>query len=659
MSASTRIPVVFLVLAAGLFICVPGAGAQQSICGTQDIAELLAAAGNGFDLVKQDAVLLFDGQEIRWLPGGRLKKDVHRIVWINTNIAINRYGDHRIPYDDAHCTFHVSTVRTWRDGRWWPSGPTGIVETLPYALRTAYDYTNMREMMLLHDGIELPCILEIAYAVEDKEPFRKGAEGLWAFARQEPAVRSCFTLGLPRGQGLNVFTPDGVPAPEKETDQESGLDIYRWKMGPLEAIPRPHTDDPAAYVPYVSWSTWADWNVFGKHLKDTFEAGIKMDQRLTGCLDSLLNDARTDGEKAGLIAGFINDRTRFVDYPEAYWWPTPRQAARTYSTAYGHRLDRAILAAALFTNGGLRAYPAFLGRGYGNIDDGVPTISRMNGIGVWVYGDNLDAWYDPTGGTVSHGPAPADRRTVWLPGVDEKPSVHRIGKSEENRFEACITLSLDKKKKSFTGTGFINAEGCLSPYGRMVGLGDEAKTCLGAVFSGMISGMKVTNFNPSVFTRQRVVIGCELELEKPEADDLDRLPLVIGRPTGGVFDFLPENVDLYSQVRSSPVVMPCPMNQKVELRLDTKGLEVIYSPSEQFLENTAGSFSLTAGGGDDRVIIIRKLKLGKAVYQPDEWPALRALLLAASHERNQTLLVKQAADEEKENGQEGADAAEE
>ncbi|MCK4785877.1 MAG: DUF3857 domain-containing protein [Desulfobacteraceae bacterium] len=621
-------------------ICISGAWAQKSITGIQDISGLFATAEKRFDLSKEDAIILFDGKKIHWLPDGRLSTFIHRIIWINTDVARRNYGDHRIAYDDAHCTFNVITVRTWRDWQWWETDTTGIVETLPFELEDAHDYTNMREMMLLHNGIEFPCILEIAYSIEDKQPFRKGTEGLWTLAREEPTVRSRFTYGLPIGRKPNLFTSEDVPAPEKETIERLGLDIYRWEMGPLDAIPRPHTDDPAADVPHIAWSTWENWGEFGNCIDSSFAAVMILDETLERSLDSLIVDARTDTERAGLIADFIDDRTRFIRYPGYNWRQLPRPASQTYSTAYGHRLDRAVLAAAMFNESGIETHPVFMGKGYGAVDEGVPTLSRMIGIGVWILGDDLEAYYDPESGTVSNGIAPIYGRTVWLPGLEDKPNVPFGGEKERGFIDVRINLAFDGEKDRFTGSGYLYADNCFNPYHRMVGLKKEAKTYLGTVVSSLIEGAEVTDFNPSGFDRSRVIFGFELELKKPEPDDLGRLQLTTGEPSGGIFDRLPDDVRLFHQERSSPIYLPCLMSQKIELKLDLKGLDVIYFPIDQTVENDAGSFACTATQEGGRIVLTRTLYLAKRVYRPEKWPLLRTLLLADQHDRNQTLLVK-------------------
>lgn len=640
MRNATKIPMAAIALTATLLLSISSVWAQESISGRHNISELFTIAQRTFDLSKEDAVLLLDSKEIQWLPDKRLEVFIHRIIWINTDWAIDHYGDHRIPYDEAYCSFNVETVRTWRDGRWWETGPTGIVETFPFALRRAYDYANMHEMMMLHNGIELPCILEVAYSIEDKEPFRKGVDGIWLSAREEPAVQSLFSLGVPKGQQLNAFTSADIPEAEKTIDEESGLDIYLWKMGPLRALARPHADDPAAYTPHIVWSTWKDWSEYGDQIRNTFKSAMTLDDSLKNRLDSLIDEARIDAEKGDLIADFVSQRTSLIEYPEHYWRTWPRSALRTYETAYGHGLDRAILAAALFKEAGLQTEPAFLGTGYDSIDEGVPTLSRMDGVGVWVSGENIEAYYDPRKSTITEDLAHISGRTVWLPGVDNKPGVRLDHKEGRSRIDVLLDLSYDADKDTFKGTGFLNADNCLSPYGRMKGLSGEAKSFLESVVSGILEGASITDHNASLFDPSAVITGFEFTLKKPEEDDLGRLSFEIGEPDGGLFAHLPDDVHLYQQRRNSSIGLQGLMSQKVTLKLDLKDMDIVYLPNEQTVENLAGSFTITVVQKDDHLTIMRELNLAKTDYRPDEWLALRELLLADRHERNRTLLMK-------------------
>jgi hypothetical protein len=616
------------------------AGAQKSLSGLLDISELMTIAGERFDLASEDAVLLFDGQRIRAHKDGRYVQYVHRIIWLNTDVAIRRYGDHRIRHDVAHCSLKVAAIRTWRDNQWWETGSTGIVETLPYELAHAYDYANMREMMLLHDGIELPCIIEVAYLIEDLVPFRTGLEGIWTFARNEPVVQSWFGLELPVGWWPNIYEYPATPPPEKTTDTALGFDIYFWKRGPYDALPRPHIADPAKTEPHILWSFWKDWDSLGKHLKNIIDSAAVTGEYLKGIIDSVTEYARNDVEKAEKIAEFINTATRYIDYPEYYWLSSPRSAHRIFSTGYGHRLDRAVLAASLFREAGLSARPVYLGKGYGKIENSVPTLARLGGIRLWLAGDNLAGHYDPAEGTLSNGPARFFNRAVWLPGEDEKPIVKSPGNGKQSLINVIIDLTYSSEIDSLTGQGMYYSDNCFNAYDRTAGLNGKAGDFLGGVISGIIEGAEITEYNPGRLDRAITELGFEYKVEKPETDDLGRLKLNFGQPTGGLFERLPDDVQLYRNHRESIIDLPGPMIQKLEFRIDTKDIEIMYYPEEYIIENEAGSFSISTDVKNDRLSISKTLDLAKTVYSPDEWPQLRMLLLAEKSERNNTLIFK-------------------
>jgi Domain of Unknown Function with PDB structure (DUF3857)/Domain of Unknown Function with PDB structure (DUF3858) len=639
MMRSSQITVFMIMLVIGILISLP-LSAQESIDGVHNIEDMLTKAEQSFDLQKEDAVFLLDSKDVHWHPDGRLSTTIHRIIWINTDYAVDHYGDHRISYDSEHCDFKVTTVRTWMDGKWWVTGETGIVETLPYAVNKAYDYANVREMMLLHNAIELPCILEVKYTIEDKEPFRGGTDGVWTFMRDEPCVMSSFSLAVPEGFEPYVQTPDDIFNLDRNLYKEDGFDIYSITGGTVGAIPSPHFAGIEFQVPHIVWSTWKSWEELGDDIQSRLIPNTKLDSALEKSMDSLIKDAYTDSDKARLIAEFINTKIRHVDYPESFWQDLPRSAERTYTTAYGHNIDRAILAYGMFAKAGLKPNFAYIGKGYGNIDMSVPSLSYFDGIKVWIRGNNLDAFYDPSDGTVANGDAPIYSKAIWIPESQSEPMVKVKSQGEQNDFSVSINLSYDKEKGIFTGSGYLFGNNSFNAFDQLEGMQVETKTYLESVVSGMLEGAEIMDYNPSMFNRSKIVLGFTIELEKPEVDSLGRTKIMIGEPGNGLFDKLSDDISLYHQERKSSVILPGVLHQKIEIKLDLKDIDLIYFSDNRTLSNTAGKFMLSSNKEDDRLTITRELNLDKATYPSDQWSAFRALLLADKHERNQTLLLK-------------------
>ena len=621
--------------------------AQLTINGYQDIDSLLGEARKRFDENSQDAIILFDGQKVYWLSDGRLVTFVNRIVLINTAVGIRSFGDNRVPYDDARCSLHVEALRTWRDGQCIASGPTGMVETLPFAVREAYDYTNMREMMLLHDGIELPCILELAYYVEDKVPFRAGAEGQWLFQRNEPVVQSSFGLGMPKGMQPSVVASSSIPAPRSETDTVWGVEVIWWKSGAAEAVGLPTTVDAAASVPHLTWSTWENWRSMGQYLTGQFEGALTLGQTPIPAFDTLLQVVRTDGEKAVKIAELVNSMTRLIDYPEKYWWPAPRSAARTLATAYGHRLDRAILAAALFRQAGLTAQLVYIGQGYGPIDEGVASLARLSGVSLWVTGDNLEAYYNPSNGSLTYGHTNIWNRTIWSPTFDERPSLPVGG--YPGGLDIRIDLAYDTNYAKASGVGYIRADNVLSPYDRVIGLGSELKNYVTSIASSIFKDAVVTDYNASQLLSDSVQVGFKFELPTP-ADDSGRIVLSVDQPIGGIADQLPHDVRLTDQTRASSIVLASAMSQRLEVRIKMGKLSVMHRPSDLVIETQGGRFVAVSSLQDKELRLIQELELNEAIYPSGQWADFRRLMLAAKNERNRTIIMSTNSESEKTSG---------
>ncbi len=620
--------------------------AQPSIAKELDVEQLYSLAKQKYDLNFEDAIYLFNSRQEQWLPDGRLKTMVHQIIWINGDDAQDHFGDNRVAYDKAHRDLTVMAVRTWRLGRdnppdkWWEHTGTAIVETTPFALASAPDYSGVRETMLLVNGIELPCVVEIAYIIEDREPFRKGAEGQWLFSSREPTLWSWFKLGVPLGQKPNYFASEGVPTPEKTTHREQGIDIYTWKMEDVARLGNPHTPDPALYSPQLTWSTWQSWESFGNYLKSDFEKAMKLDDVLRDSVSTLIKDANTLMDKALNIANFVNRKTRSVHYDENYWWTELRPAQQTYLTAYGHGLDRAALAAAMLKEAGFAVWLCYFSDDLANIDHGIPTLAGMSGAKIWISGNNLEAFYDPANDKVAMGFAPIYGKTVWLPGSEGHPSVRYCGEGETSVLDLRFNLNYCPEEKQFFGSGFYRADGGFCSYHKMIGNADKAKSQLKTIASGVIANAEVTEYNPFVFDPISTTVSFTLKAMAKDVDAFGRLPLTLGDPADGVFEMLPGNVHLYQEHRTSPVILWGKMEQRVELRLNLEKLETVYLPESFTLENSAGVFSLTKNIDGEHLTLTRTLSLNKSWYDAEDWKDLRALLLAEKHEKNRDLYFK-------------------
>jgi hypothetical protein len=583
-------------------------------------------------LEDEDAVILFQRFEIRWTDDGRLVQTTRRSVLIRTEYGLDHFADLRIPWDSARQELTVQRLRTLRlsDGVSIDAGPTAIVETLPYAVDRAPDYCHLRETMLLHDGVELPCVLETVWTIEDTEPFRPGASGMHGFMGPEPAIDTQFALTLPAGIQPVIETAGGAPQPATSTDAD-GRQTWTFEMKELAAAPHPDTEESIYSQPRVSWSTWKDWESLAADLEARVASGAVIDDELREAFEEKLNDVRTTGEKARLVAEFIDQTTRLIDL-DIGWWPEPRRAPRTWATGFGHRVDRAVLAAALYREAGFTARTAFRGRGYGTAGLIAPDLSWSEGVSLEVGGDGVDGWFDPESARFTSGDHLLHGRTVWVPLRDDQPVYQEA--DQPDRMAVRFDLAFDAEKQAWAGSGVMESGGTFSSFHRMRGLGTEALDFLNGFVGAIIGGAKVTACNPERFDTTGVTMGFALEVPAGVRDAQGRLAVELASFPAEHF------VTLGQEHRESDVYLPAPVDLQYEIRLEPGDLETVCLPAATRLENGAGRWLVETSQEEKRVVVVRHVELPRNHYPAAQWPELRTLLIACENRAGRLLLFK-------------------
>jgi hypothetical protein len=638
-------------LVAPLFICalvllsaVPAGAAPESAAGGHDIGELMAAAEEHYDLARLDAVLLLEDLTITVAAGSR-RTTVHRIAWMGTEIGLDAYGDLRVPNNTGTSTLEVVALRTWMDGRWWPDetkiSPTAVVATTPGAIQSADDYTTMRETMLLHDGIELPCIVETIYTITERRPPEYGFDGLWIFAKADPAVMTRLVLEVPKGMTLHHAERNGAPEPALDRSA-ADVDTYVWRGEFVDRLARPLTRGPAAYAPHVAWSTWESWGALGDAVAASVARSASLNEALADSVANLIKLRPVPLARTEAVVDFINETTRAIRYDDSHWQLAPREAVRTWNTAYGHRLDRAVLAAALFEEAGCAITPAYRSAAFWCADDEVPTLERFDGLLLHL--NDIGALYDPLNGTLLQSRTGLTGRSLWLAGRDDSPVL--VAAEETSGCE--LVLSVEPgEEEGWTGSGILVTTGTLSCYGDIVGLEGEAGSHLSRVASAALAGASVEDHSLAVLQEERVVAGFSFAIDDAEPDDSGRTRFELGDPACGLLASLPRDVHLYVEHRDSPVMLPGAAVQTLTLRIDVGDREVVRVPEEVTLENSIGHFRLTVEREGSEITITREVAVsagGDASdaalrIGPAEWPSLRAILLEEADPRNRTILL--------------------
>jgi len=633
-----------LLLGTGVANAAPSMGPSSS----HDLDALWATAQTTYDLAQEDAVLLLESRRVAIGDAGDVATTVQRVVWIGTAAGLRAHADLRVPWNSATCTFEVTKLRTWREGRWWPDAEklsaTAIVHTLPYAVDHADDYTTMRETMLLHDGVELPCIMETEYTITERG--LPGADDVFVMAQRDPAVLVELTVSAPTALAPRHEEWNGAPAPA--AGASDGRDTFTWTLRPAPALRLPVTAEPASYEPTVAWWTWRDVGALQTAWSSAFgKAAVAP----TAVLDSLRAATRdAAGERARLEAGgrWLGEAVRLVRHDDRWWAFAPRPAARTWDTAYGHVLDRAALWAALLREEGWVVDPLILYAPQTEPEFGPPSLARHGRLVLRVrtpepYGSRgLTLVCDPSDFSV-HGETMLLSRPL-LPLTDTPVG----GRGWLNPPALTVDLRLAAGDSAWTGSGQVDGLSALEFSDQVTGSAGALTSWLGELAGSLVPGAKVPAAAVTALSPLRSTARFDVTAPFVKADDEGRRTLVIGRPHGGLLDLLPPDCRLEDATRASPVLLRSSWKKEdsasqslsVSLRLPEGA--VATRPADRAVENAAGTFKLTVTEKDGWLTYDRAVTLGADAGKPENWPALRALLLEEADAANATITWRPA-----------------
>lgn len=634
--AFTTLLLIFALTASAL--AAPAATTStMGVSGGHDLDALWAAARRQHDLAKQDAVLLLEERRIEIAPEGAVSTTVHTVVWIGTATGIRAYADLRLPWNEATCSFTVTKLRTWRDGRWWPDAErisdTAVVHTLPYAVDHADHYTTLRETMLLHDGVELPCIMETEYTITERG--LPAADGLFVLPQRDPAVLVRLSVTAPAGRALNHAELNGAPAPT--ATEQDGRRTLTWTLQPAAALRLPLTAAPAAYEPAVCWSTWADERALGDAFGSAFWEAAVAPRAVVDSLRNVMREA--GGERARVQAGgkWLARNVRHVHQDDRWWTFAPRRAELTWETAYGHVLDRAVLWAALLKADGWQVLPVLAGPVGAPAAPALPHLGGRGQLLLYLQGA-FDAQVrrpllvcDPADFSVHAEGVLDGRPLLWMYGEAKNQAPQGGGG------EFTVELSLAAGDTAWAGAGFVSGRGRLAfadaVDGEPAALGRHAA----AVMGGVLKGATAPAATLPLLVRGASDLRCDVAAPLGKADADGRRQLVVGRPKGGLLDRLPADCRTAEAVRTAPVLLDGPLRQAVAVRLKLPAGATVALPEGRSLANAAGSFTLTATQADGWVEYRREIALGQDAGAAANWPALRALLLEEGDPANATL----------------------
>ncbi len=291
---------------------------------------------------------------------------VQKELTLYTHAAMNSlYGETFIVYDPQYqqLEIHDSYTRQ-KDGTIVRTPDNAFVEVLPSAAANAPAYNRLKEMVVVHTGLELGATICLDYSIKSQAGYLPELDICCPIKELSPIDEFTCRIEVPEGKTLHYELLNASSRPV-ETHQD-GMKILTWTLKNVE--PRPYSypslrgslgmvqQVASGMMPVLVASTWTSHADALKSLARQFVAGNRtvIDTKLAELKQEAQKDS-TDLQSA--IATYMDRLYRSgqckVSLSEAGYRLRP--ASEVIRSAYGTQAELANLDAALQQAAGLKA----------------------------------------------------------------------------------------------------------------------------------------------------------------------------------------------------------------------------------------------------------------------------------------------------------------
>lgn len=588
------------------------------------------------DFPEADVLVLSEKTAFTLLEDGRVEKRVEVVEKILTYQGMDETGDPYVPFHKELQELAVTRCRTYDpEGRVVDAKANSFNERTPFALEKAPAYAGWREMVITKVGLDVNAVVELSYTVTDRKPWRRFLEEVVTLAGPFPALSRQVSVTVPVGMDLHarLFGAEAAPVVRREGDAETTT----WTLKNLPGIPpRELHGESAAFLPTLVFTTCPDWghqNAILSRLAD--EAAASSSEALEAKAHKLLEGAADAHEKALRLHRYVAESIHTVHWPLSAFDFTPRPAAETFDSGYGHPLDKAVLLTGLLRKAGLQAAIA-LGARYpeGSVEAmAVPCAALLDTPVVRVETGSSVLWLDPAAPL-----AESSQRT--LAGLKGLPLVAGIAELHTLDYPGDPLLRANLEAKispdlSLEGKGTLLLSGRYCPFFAVEESAEAQKETVAAFLSGLLPGSSVSSVTVRRLEPAQFVADVAFTVPPPSAKGPWLIRL--GLPGGSLLQAIPTPA---ASSRTLPVVLPHAGKERVRLTLELPpGKEPLYLPPALSLKNAAGSLSRTAAWEGGKVRWETEVDLPAAVIPARSWEDLQALMTALGADAGRTLVL--------------------
>lgn len=505
-----------------------------------------------------------------------------------THTAMNgTYGESFIVYNPQYQELKINSSYTkQKDGTIIKTPDNAFVEVLPRNAADAPAYNHLKEMVVVHTGLELGATIYLDYTVTSKPGYLPEVDIFEELLQSSPVKEYTLTIVTPEVKEL-AYTLTNNPA-KASVKRSGGTCTTSWTLRNLPASSRaPFVYVKNGDVPFLAATTYAsEGEALATLLKQFNPSG---DPQLTTLAESLTEGEKKDEDKLEAILEYTTNHIANNGLTLDQTGYRLRPADAVMSTAYGTEAEKANLLAGLLDGAGFKAEPMATYQAYADKGLALKAVDQLF-VSCMVNGElylfSTSSTHRPQ--TVNFDRTPLFSLQTGKPVAIAVPQDYQIKSDIAVRFKDGKVTTSTKES--------VGKE--LMPY-FTTGNSENEQT----------APLKVENGYATI--------------SLPDAE--------YG------FSHLPYGY-LNSQ-RKENLLIPRPVNEVYTYTIECpENMELRTPETDKTIRNAAGSLTISVKKNGRTATVTRSLELNKQLYTPAEYKELRQLLTEWSDINGKTLL---------------------
>lgn len=505
-----------------------------------------------------------------------------------THTAMNgTYGESFIVYNPQYQELKINSSYTkQKDGTIIKTPDNAFVEVLPRNAADAPAYNHLKEMVVVHTGLELGATIYLDYTVTSKPGYLPEVDIFEELLQSSPVKEYTLTIVIPEAKEL-AYTLTNNPA-KASVKRSGGTCTTSWTLRNLPASSRaPFVYVKNGDVPFLAATTYtSEGEALATLLKQFNPSG---DPQLTTLAESLTEGEKRDEDKLEAILEYTTNHIANNGLTLDQTGYRLRPADAVMSTAYGTEVEKANLLAGLLDGAGFKAEPMATYQAYADKGLALKAVDQLF-VSCMVNGElylfSTSSTHRPQ--TVNFDRTPLFSLQTGKPVAIAVPQDYQIKSDIAVRFKDGKVTTSTKES--------VGKE--LMPY-FTTGNSENEQT----------APLKVENGYATI--------------SLPDAE--------YG------FSHLPYGY-LNSQ-RKENLLIPRPVNEVYTYTIECpENMELRTPETDKTIRNAAGSLTISVKKNGRTATVTRSLELNKQLYTPAEYKELRQLLTEWSDVNGKTLL---------------------